>query len=115
MIEFYQLQQLISVAEHDTLAAAAEQLYTKDASRLTGARYEGVCMRLLEIENFEDAEKWCIRLAEQYPDELCSYTCRLKLYFTVRKKEAFFQTLDALKRSDVIIDNETLDLIKVFS
>ncbi len=97
------------------MAAAAEQLYTKDASRLTGARYEGVCMRLLEIENFEDAEKWCIRLAEQYPDELCSYTCRLKLYFTIRNREAFFQTLNALKKSDVLIDNETLEMIRVFS
>ena len=72
-------------------------------------------MRLLEIENFEDAEKWCIRLAEQYPDELCSYTCRLKLYFTIRNREAFFQTLNALKKSDVLIDNETLEMIRVFS
>lgn len=97
------------------MASAAEQLFTKDASRLTGARYEGVCMRLLEIEDYENAEKWCMRLTEQYPDELCAYTCRLKLYFTVRNREAFFQTLDALKKSDVVINNETLEMIRVFS
>lgn len=97
------------------MAQTGERLYEKDASKLTQQRYEGICLRFLEIKEYADSEKWCLRLAQQYPDELCSYTCRLKLYFTVRKKEAFFQTLDALKRSDVIIDNETLDLIKVFS
>lgn len=99
----------------EVMAATAEMLYTKDASRLTEARYEGVCMRLLEIENYEDAEKWCMRLAEQYPNALCAYTCRLKLYFTIRNREAFFQTLDALKKSDVLIDSETLEMIRVFS
>ena len=29
-------------------------------------------------------------------------------------REAFFDTLAALKRSAVVIDNETLELIKVF-
>ena len=71
--------------------------------------------RLLEIEDYEEAQKWCMRLAEQYPDELCAYTCRLKLYFTIRNREAFFQTLDALKKSDVVIDSETLEMIRVFS
>ena len=97
------------------MAETAEQLYTKDASKLTGARYEGVCMRLLEIEDYKEAQKWCMRLAEQYPDELCAYTCRLKLYFTIRNRESFFQTLDTLKKSDVVIDSETLEMIRVFS
>ena len=97
------------------MAQTGERLYEKDASKLTQQRYEGICLRFLEIKEYADSEKWCLRLAQQYPDELCSYTCRLKLYFTVRKKEAFFFFFYALKRSDVIIDNETLDLIKVFS
>lgn len=97
------------------MAETGERLYGKNASRLTQQRYEGICLRFLENKEYTDSEKWCLRLAQQYPDELCSYTCKLKLYFTVKNKEAFFQTLDALKKSDVIIDNETLDLIKVFS
>ncbi len=72
-------------------------------------------MRLLEIKDYENSEKWCIRLAEQYPDRLSAFTCKLKLYFIVRNREAFFQTLDALKRSDVVIDSETLELIRTFS
>lgn len=94
---------------------AAESFYAKNPSGMTQQQYEGVCLRLLEIKDYENSEKWCMRLAEQYPDELSSYTCKLKLYFTVRNREAFFETLDALKKSDVVIDNETLELIRIFS
>ena len=58
---------------------------------------------------------WCERLVQQYPEELASYTCRLKLYFMSNDKEHFFTVMDQLKKSDIIIDNETLELIRVFS
>lgn len=71
------------------LEEAMERLYEKDSSRITPEWYEGLCMRLLECENFDNIEKWCIRLEEQYPDELCAYTSRLKLYFTIKNRDAF--------------------------
>ncbi len=69
----------------------------------------------MEIGEFESARKWCLRLAEQFPEELCAYTCRLKLYFLLKDREAFFETLNALKKSDVVIDSETLEMIRIFS
>lgn len=97
------------------MADTAEQLRQKDAWKLKEEQYEGVCLRLLEIKDYTNSEKWCSWLAEQYPDRLCAYTCRLKLYFTLQNKEAFFTILNDLKKSDVVIDNETLELIRVFS
>lgn len=94
---------------------AAELLFQKNASRLKPEWYESLCLQLLENREFESVDKWCTRMEEQYPEELCSYTCRLKLYFTEKNKEAFYQTLDALKNSDVVIDNETLEMIRIFS
>lgn len=94
---------------------AAEQLYQKNLSRITVRQYENVCLRLLEVRDTELAEKWCDRLAEQHPDQLAAYTCRLKLYFTLRKQEAFFQTMDELKKSNVVVNSETLEIIRVFS
>lgn len=94
---------------------ATEILYSKKPSAMTGERYEGLCLRLIEIEEYESARKWCLRLAEQFPDELCSYTCRLKLYFSLKDREAFFETLNGLKKSDVVIDSETLEMIRIFS
>ena len=40
---------------------------------------------------------------------------QVEIIFIVRNREAFFQTLDALKKSDVVIDSETLELIRTFS
>lgn len=96
------------------MAEAAESFYIKNPSGMSEQQYESICLRLLGINEFENSEKWCIRLAKQYPDRLSAFTCKLKLYFIVRNREAFFQTLDALKKSDVVIDNETLELIRIF-
>lgn len=93
----------------------AEKFYQKDASGLTPGQYESVCLRLLEVGDTELSEKWCDRLAGQYPDQLPAYTCRLKLYFTLQQKEKFFQTMDELKKSKVVINNETLEIIRIFS
>lgn len=97
------------------MAEVADMLYQEDASRLTAEQYEGICLRLMEAEEFEASEAWCLRLAEEHPEALCAYTCRLKLYFMVKNREAFFQTLDILKKTEVVIDSETLEMIRIFS
>lgn len=97
------------------MAEAAEAFYEKNASGLTEQQYESVCLRLLEIKDFENSRKWCQRLYEQYPDRLSAYTCRLKLYFTTKDRAAFFQTLDTMKESDVVLNRETLEMVRIFS
>lgn len=99
----------------ETMRETAQSLYDKDRDRITLKQYEMVCLRLLEMKEYEASDVWCARMAEQYPDELASYTCRLKLYFACQDRDAFFDTLEALKRSDVVIDTETLELVRVFS
>ena len=98
-----------------SMTETAELLYEKDNSRLTLERCEAVCLRLLELKDYEKCEKWCLRVEERYPDELAAFTCKLKLYFAKQDRDAFFETLDALKKSDVVIDSETLELIRIFS
>lgn len=97
------------------MAEAAERLYEKAPSGLDAHQYESIALRLLEIKDYETSETWCLRLTEQYPEQLPAYTCRLKLYFTTKRREAFFETLHALRQSDVVIDHETLELIRMFS
>lgn len=92
-----------------------ELLFRNSWESLTAKRCEAVCLRSVEAKDFERGEKWCMRLAALYPLELAAYTCKLKLYFTMRNREAFFETLEALKKADVVIDHETLELIRLFS
>lgn len=96
------------------LTGAAESLYGKGTDKFTVKRYEEVCLRALEIKDYESCAKWCARMAEQFPDELPTYTCKLKLYFARQDKAAFFEALEALKKSNVVIDNETLELVRIF-
>lgn len=96
------------------MAEAADKLYEKRVMGLGEQHLESVSLRLLEIKDFDSSDHWCQRLAERYPNSLSAYTCKLKLYFTMKNKAAFFQTLESLKQSDVVIDNETLELIRIF-
>lgn len=91
-----------------------EILYEKDCTQMTTYHFEAISLRLLEIEDFENCKKWCIRAAKQYPKSLSSYTCQLKLYFSNGDKEEFFRVLSELRSSNIVIDNETLELIRVF-
>lgn len=97
------------------LEAAAQSYYDKRPADFTLEWYVEVCLRTLEIKMFEACSKWCGRLAKQFPEELPAYTCRLKLYFAVRDRESFFGTMEELKQSHVVIDSETLELIRIFS
>lgn len=90
-------------------------LYSKDRAKITVDMYESICLRLLDSKLYELTEIWCERLKEQYFWLLPAYTCFLKLYFTLGDKESFFAVLNELKASEVVIDNETFELIKIFS
>lgn len=99
----------------EIMADTAEILYLETSEEMGPEIYEAVALRLLEVEDFERSSVWCDRSMIRYPNTLSSYTCRLKLYFNSSEREKFFETLNELKASPVIIDNETLELIRTFS
>lgn len=96
------------------MADVCEILYDKDRDQMSSSRYEAICLRLLEVSFYEKSEMWCLRAKQQYPNTLSTYTCQMKLYFNSGKKEDFFRTVDDLRNSDVVIDRETLELIRIF-
>lgn len=112
-------QRIFSVQEQNKFVAilndAAELLYEKEQSKITLSWYEQLCLRTLEIRDYDNTSKWCARMGERFPEELASYTCKLKLYFAIQDRDAFLGTMDTLKKSNVVIDNETLELIRIFS
>lgn len=93
---------------------AGEVLYQKAKEKLTAVYIECICLRLLQSEEYERMEVWCKRSTELHPDVLSTYTLQLKLYFTIQDKQKFFQVLNALKQSDIVIDRDTLALIRAF-
>ena len=93
----------------------AQELYRKNTAKMTPAYYEAVILRSLELKLFEQAGVWCQRLEEAYPDQLTAYSCRMKLYYTEGKREQFFEVLGQIKKSEIVIDSETLEFIRIFS
>lgn len=91
-----------------------ELIYEKEPLRLLNVHYEMVAIRLLEVKEFEKSQKWCERSVYHHPNTLSTYTMQLKLYFTSNQREKFFSVLDELRSSSVVIDKETLEMIRVF-
>lgn len=92
-----------------------EILYEHAGEKLTALFCEWTGIRLLDIKDFERCELWGKRSMERFPGELSSYTILLKLYFTMNRGEDFSRVLDELKQSHIVIDSETLELIRIFS
>ena len=96
------------------LEETGETLYRKNRARMSPARYEDLCLQLLHQNQFENTSLWYLRLKEQYPRELASYTCGLKLYFKMQDQKKFFEVMEELKNSDIVIDSETLEAFHTF-
>ena len=89
-------------------------LYEFEKERMTSSQFEAMALRALEVEEYELCQKWCERAVYQYPNTLSTYTMQLKLFFNSGQKERFFEVLNELKSSSIVIDNETLEMIRVF-
>ena len=111
-------QKVLTDLEQRSMAERMDEVlqkaWTADRQKISSSVYEKVCQRLLETEDYENCRKWCTRAREQYPEALSSYTCQLKLFFSCGDRENFFRVMQELKESDITIDNETLELIRIF-
>ena len=52
---------------------------------------------------------------KDFPQTLSSYTSKLKLLFKLERREEFFELLNELKQTSIVIDKETLEIIRIFN
>ena len=97
----------------DQMEQLCEILFQNARNKMTQECYESIMGRMMGLQEYEKAELWGDRFCEQYPNLLASYTFRLKLYFETKEKDKFFEVLDQLRASPVVIDNKTLELIRM--
>lgn len=108
---FTDMEQIKYVTIFDEIG---EEIYRVSPKSMTVDWLEALSIRTLEVKEYEKTKKWCDRAVELFPNSLAAYTCRIKLYFTCRDKEKFFMVLNELKNSEIVVDKETLELLKVF-
>ncbi|MCM1185811.1 MAG: hypothetical protein NC251_05885 [Lachnoclostridium sp.] len=111
-------QKVFTDMEQHTYVAIMDEIgeifYANAPQKMNSSHYEALSLRLLEVEDYENCRKWCERAKMYYPNTLATYTCQLKLYFNSVQREKFFEVIEELKQSAVVIDSETLELIRVF-
>lgn len=98
----------------DILDKLLEKYYRLAGASITSEMYEAMALRLIETEKYDRARSWCERALWRYPNTLSSYTSLIKLYFSSGDRENFFKTMQELKESNIVIDRETLELIRAF-
>lgn len=114
-------QEVFSDMEQQTfvnmMEDACDYLYLSknDRYRLVCEYMEWLAVRMLKLKAYDRVKLWAERMEEMYPDELAAYTVQLKLYFGTQDKQNFFDVMNRLKQSSVVLDRNTLDLIRVFS
>ena len=98
----------------DILDKLLEKYYRLAGASITSEMYEAMALRLIETEKYDRARSWCERALWRYPNTLASYTTLIKLYFSCGDRDNFFKTMQELKESNIVIDRETLELIRAF-
>ncbi len=74
--------------------------------------YEWVVELLLDISEYDKAFKWCGRVRSRYKEELITYKCYFRYYYGIGDGEMFLSTLEELKKVDITIDSDTLELLE---
>ena len=114
VLEQHILSKLEQDGYTDILDRLLEKYYRLAGASITSEMYEAVALRLIETEKYDRARSWCERALWRYPNTLSSYTSLIKLYFSSGDRENFFKTMQELKESNIVIDRDTLELIRAF-
>lgn len=111
---FPEMEQRVFV---DRMDEACAFLYGDEEYRekLTIQYVEWVGILQLKLRAYDRVQFWCEVAKKMFPTELATYTLQLKLYFSMENRERFFAVMDELKKADVVIDRETLELIRIFN
>lgn len=97
------------------LQHTCENVYQVNKDILKPAYYGNVVNLLSRIGELQLAVSWVERFQEDYPDHIEMYYCVLHFYFETKEKDKFFFYMNKLKSSDITIDKELLELIRIFS
>lgn len=91
-----------------------EELFLQDQGSITGVMYKDMIYHLMESKKKDTAEIWAKRALEYAPAELESYKGVLKYYYEIGNKDVFYHIMQQLKTSDVILDKQTLEMVRFF-
>lgn len=69
----------------------------------------------VELGHFDEAMQASLLFRKCYPDTEDAYLAALNMFYILKMKEQFFETLQELKQSKIRISNTTLNIIRYWS
>lgn len=81
---------------------------------MSGKVYQRAIMISMDAGDFDGAKMWLDLALRDKPDSLRVYKAGLKYYFKTEAYDNFLELLERLKKSDIILDNQTLELIRFY-
>lgn len=84
-------------------------------SEISGELYNKLICILLGLGENDKAKAWVIKTLINYENDLGSYKAGLRYFYMNKNRHEFLLLLEKLKKSDVLLDHEILDMVRFFS
>ncbi|MBS6734153.1 MAG: hypothetical protein KH275_02960 [Clostridiales bacterium] len=111
-------QGILSGDEHRTYAYMEDEIgdliFRYYPQKMEGQQYRRLMEDLVAAQDYPVAEKWARRAMKNRNYQLDTYIGCLKLYFTYNDREAFLDCMEKLKQSGIVVNKETMELIRMF-
>lgn len=92
-----------------------EKIILKEENNISEDVYTEFIGALMEVENYNNIEKWCKEYKQLYPKSEKPYICFLKYYYLTGQTRKFFKVLTDLKNSTLPISKDTLSIIRFWT
>ncbi len=92
----------------------AENLFHHNLWYMTATHYLWMTDLFISIKNYDMADKWASRAGLYRRYMLDTYKAFLHLYFEQQNKTAFFDCLSELRESNIIVDEEIMNLFRLY-
>ncbi len=117
LIEILNMKIMTSVEQEAyiyTLDQVTENLFTHNLWYMTASHYLMIADLFISIKDYHMADKWVSRAGKYRPNMLDTYKARLHLFFDQQNNIAFFECLKELKESDILVDDEIINLFRLY-
>lgn len=115
----YLSQKILSIAEQRFYSGLFEEFVLKMEeylpSEVSGEVYNKLVSLLLDLGENEKAKVWAQKAMTDFENELGSYKAALRFYYNNNDRNKFLLLLQKLKKSDVLLDHDMLEMIRFFS
>lgn len=112
-------QKILSTAEQRLYCGLLEELVITIEEYLpceiSGGLYNKLVCILLDLGENDKAKVWAHKALINYENDLESYKAGLRYYYMKKDRSEFLSLLEKLKKSDVLLDHDILEMVRFFN